>query len=450
MSEISTNQPNSISVSELNRAVASTLQSSFSALWVKGELSALTRATSGHWYFTLKDGGAQVKCVMYRNRAQTVSFVPKEGEQLMLRAVVSFYEPRGEFQLQVEQIRKVGLGDLFEAFLRLKAKLQSEGLFDPARKKTLPYAPARVGIVTSAQAAALADVLRSFARRAPHVCLVIYPTLVQGQQAPELIATCIDQASARQDVDVLLIVRGGGSIEDLWAFNSEVVARAIARCSIPTISGVGHETDTTIADFVADMRAATPTAAAELATPAQAELVLRYQTTFKQAHRLLSQRLLQAEQRIDRAVLRLKSPAQHWSGFDHKLNQWASRMSGAMYHRLEQNRWALLQQTRQLPNGAKALINSKNSALETNATKLTRLSQYNLKNNRNRLEKFESILHALSPKRVLDRGYAVVQTTDGTVVSQIDQATLGEHVLISLSDGQLSAQIEQVHTRGVD
>ena len=233
--------------------------------WVSGEISNFTRASSGHWYFTLKDNAAQVRAVMFRGRAQYADFQPREGDKVEVRALVTLYAPRGDYQLSVEAIRRAGVGNLYEAFLRLKAQLTQEGLFDPERKRALPVFPKTVGIVTSPQAAALRDILTALRRRAPHVNVILYPTPVQGDGAGNKIAQAIATAADRAECDVLLVCRGGGSIEDLWAFNEEIVARTIAHSPIPVIAGIGHETDFTIADFAADLRAATPTAAAEQA-----------------------------------------------------------------------------------------------------------------------------------------------------------------------------------------
>ena len=225
--------------------------------WIAGEISNFTRAASGHWYFTLKDDGAQVRAVMFRGRAQYAGFTPREGDKVEVRALVTLYGARGDYQINVEAIRRAGVGALYEAFQRLKEKLAAQGLFDQERKRAIPMFARSIGIVTSAQAAALRDVLIALKRRAPHINIILYPTPVQGQQAPEKIAHAIRTASLRAECDVLLVCRGGGSIEDLWSFNDEAVAYAIADCSMPVISGVGHETDFTIADFAADLRAAT-------------------------------------------------------------------------------------------------------------------------------------------------------------------------------------------------
>ena len=249
------------------------LERSFPLLWISGEVSNFTRAASGHWYFSIKDQQAQMRCVMFRGRAQYAEFTPREGDRIEVRAVVTMYEPRGEVQLNVEAVRRTGQGRLYEAFLRLKAQLESEGLFAPERKRPLPAHPRAIGIVTSLQAAALRDVLTTLARRAPHIPVIVYPAPVQGAGSAEKLVAAVETANARREVDVLLVCRGGGSIEDLWSFNDEALARAIAASELPVVSGVGHETDFTIADFAADVRAPTPTGAAELASPQRALLL---------------------------------------------------------------------------------------------------------------------------------------------------------------------------------
>ncbi|MFZ3088502.1 MAG: exodeoxyribonuclease VII large subunit, partial [Methylotenera sp.] len=238
-----------LTVSELNRLARNVLEQSFPLFWVSGEISNFTRAASGHWYFSLKDVGAQVRCVMFKGRNSYVDFMPREGDKVEARCTVTLYEARGDFQLTVEFIQRAGLGALFEAFEKLKNKLALEGLFDEAAKLAIPKHPKQIGIVTSPDAAALRDVLTTLKRRMPNIPVIIYPTPVQGKGAAELIANAINTANNRAECDVLIICRGGGSIEDLWQFNEEIVARAIAQCTIPTVSGVGHETDFTICDF---------------------------------------------------------------------------------------------------------------------------------------------------------------------------------------------------------
>ena len=286
------------SVRELNFAAKQLLENGLPLLWVRGEVSNFVCAASGHWYFSLKDEQAQVRCVMFRHKSQYLDWQPKNGMQVEVLALATLYEARGDFQLTLEQMRPAGLGALYEAFERLKKKLEGEGLFDAARKRVLPSMPAQIGIVTSPQAAALRDVLTTLARRMSGIPVVLYPTPVQGEGAAQKIAQAIRLANERAECDVLIVCRGGGSIEDLWAFNEEVVARAIAASTIPVVSGVGHETDFTIADFVADERAPTPTAAAQRVAPDRDALL--------RSLRDMAQHLQRAQRN------RLQTPCNRW------------------------------------------------------------------------------------------------------------------------------------------
>ena len=288
-----------ISVSELNRSVRDLLERGIALGWVAGEISNFKRYDSGHCYFTLKDAGAQARCVMFRGRAQSLDWQPKEGMQVEVRALVTLYEPRGDFQLNVETMRRAGLGPLYERFLRLKEKLEREGVFDPAAKRPIPAFPGTVGVVTSLAAAALRDILATLKRRNPSINVIVYPVPVQGEGAAARIAAMLATASRRNECDVLLLARGGGSIEDLWPFNEEVVARAIRACTIPVVAGIGHETDVTIADFAADLRAPTPTAAAESVSPSRDALFERLAELVTRATRAAMRRIDTESQRVE-------------------------------------------------------------------------------------------------------------------------------------------------------
>ena len=331
-----------LTVSALNRLAREVLEMNFPLFWVSGEVSNFTRAASGHWYFSLKDSTAQVKCVMFKGRNSYVDFMPREGDKIEARATVTLYEARGDFQLTVEFVQKAGLGALFEAFEKLKTKLAHEGLFDAAYKKPIPTHPHTIGVVTSPDAAALRDVLTTLKRRNSNIKVIIYPTPVQGKGAAALIAKAIHTASKRAEVDTLIICRGGGSMEDLWQFNEEIVARAIDDCPIPTISGVGHETDFTICDFVADMRAATPTAAAELACAdirvLQNQLINLQNRLNKQMQFLLNQ----TSQKLDFLARRLISPKQQIENRATQILQLQRRLSLAMQQNLQMHQQKLL------------------------------------------------------------------------------------------------------------
>ncbi|MEX2239236.1 MAG: exodeoxyribonuclease VII large subunit, partial [Burkholderiales bacterium] len=318
-----------LSVSALLRSVRETLERRFPLAWIGGEISNFRPASSGHWYFTLKDELAQVDCVMFRSRAAALDWEPAEGMRVEARALVTLYEPRGRFQLNVEHMRRAGLGPLYERFLKLKAQLEKEGLFDPAAKREIPAFPKTIGVVTSRQAAALRDVLTTLQRRNPSIPVIVYPVPVQGEGAAARIAQMLAVANARAECDVLLLVRGGGSIEDLWQFNEEVVARAIRASSIPVVVGVGHETDVTIADFAADRRAPTPTAAAEMVSPSREELLMRVAELAQRASREALRRIEYAMQMVDALSRRLVHPRERLRTSRQLLEQLAARLASA-------------------------------------------------------------------------------------------------------------------------
>ncbi|OGS96834.1 MAG: exodeoxyribonuclease VII large subunit, partial [Gallionellales bacterium RIFCSPLOWO2_02_60_31] len=332
-------------VAELNFAIKQLLESNVPLLWVRGEISNLVKAASGHWYFSLKDDQAQVRCVMFRHKNQLLSNPVGNGQQVAngqqveVLAAVTLYEQRGDFQLTVEQMRPAGLGILYEQFARLKQLLQSEGLFAAARKRALPAFPKRIGIITSPQAAALRDVLSTLKLRLPSVPVVLYPAPVQGAGSAEKIAAAIAAANRRAECDVLIVCRGGGSIEDLWAFNEEIVARAIAASEIPVVSGVGHETDFTIADFVADERAPTPTAAAQRVAPDRHALLRSLRDMAQHLERAQRNRQQNAMQALDYLQRRLVHPAQQLQRRTQQLDQMQQRLQRAFAYRKQQQHW---------------------------------------------------------------------------------------------------------------
>ncbi len=396
---LSTSPKQILSVSDLTRLTKELLETSFPLFWISGEISNFTRAASGHWYFSLKDERAQVRCVMFKGRNSLLGATPREGDRIEARATVTLYEARGDFQLTIEFLQPAGLGSLYEAFEQLKQRLQAQGLFDVSRKKTIPANPQRIGVVTSPDAAALRDVLTAIRRRYPGMKVIIYPTPVQGKGSAELIAQAIHLADQRQEVDTLLICRGGGSIEDLWSFNEEVVAQAIAACRLPTISGVGHETDFTIADFVADLRAATPTAAAELACPDQSQLRQQVEQSRLRLMRAMQSLLRQHAQTLDYLSRRLVSPAQQLQQQRQVLQQWQHRLQLSM-------------------------------------------QQY-LQTHRRKLEHCATSLQQLNPHQVLARGYAIVQQQNGHAVTDATQLTAGENLQLTLHHGQAAVVVTQ-------
>ena len=388
-----------VTVSELLRSVRDTLERRFPLLWVRGELSNLKPAPSGHYYFTLKDRGAQVDCVMFRSRAAAFDGQLKEGMQVEAQVLVSLYEPRGRFQLTVEALRPAGLGPLYERFLKLKEKLEREGLFDPALKRPLPEHPRTIGVVTSLAAAALRDVLTTLARRNPAIPVIVYPAPVQGEGAGYRIAAALKTASARAECDVLLLVRGGGSIEDLWSFNEESVARAIRASRIPVLVGVGHESDFTIADFAADQRAPTPTAAAELATPARAELAARVAEYVRSLSREMRRCLQYAMQALDGCAKRLVHPAQRLRTGQQALLQLRTRLAFALGHRVHRC-----------------------------MAELGRL---------------QASLAGMDPTAVLERGYSITRTADGTVLRDAGRIAEGEEIFTTLARGSLRSKVRK-------
>uniref|UniRef100_UPI0026054B7F exodeoxyribonuclease VII large subunit n=1 Tax=uncultured Azohydromonas sp. TaxID=487342 RepID=UPI0026054B7F len=325
-------------VAALLLAMGDALAARFGACSVRGELSGFTRAASGHCYFTLKDADGQaaaLRCAMFRRAASLVDFNPRDGQQVELRGRIALYEPRGELQFVVEAMQLVGTGSLYEQFLRLKERLQAQGLFDAERKRPLPRFPARVGVVTSLAAAALRDVLTTLARRAPQVEVVIYPSPVQGAEAPAALVAALQLANQRREVDVLILCRGGGSLEDLWAFNEERVVFAVAESGIPLVCGVGHETDVSLADFAADLRAPTPTAAAELVAPAQAEALEQLATLARRMRRQVQRQLERQAQDLDQRALQLARPGAVLARHAQQLDRLEERARHALRHALQ-------------------------------------------------------------------------------------------------------------------
>jgi exodeoxyribonuclease VII large subunit len=434
------NTPDVISVTELNRLARFAVERALPIRWVIGEISNLTRAPSGHWYFTLKDANASVRCAMFRNRNQFIDWRPENGMRVEVKAQASIYESRGEFQLNVEAMRQAGLGALYEAFARLKAKLESEGLFDPARKRPLPPFPAHIGIVTSAKAAALRDVLATLRRRWPSAGVYVYPTLVQGRGAAERIAAMLRSAGARAECDVILLVRGGGGIEDLWAFNEEVVPRAIAECSIPVVSGVGHETDFTIADFVADLRAPTPTGAAQMATPDRAELRARLAQVARHLLFAWRQRLDNLAQRLDGLTRALRHPAARIAAQRAQLEQVTRRLRlgwrrghGDSRTRLARARQRL-EQARPRPDAMRARVDDLTRRLDLS----TRRVQHR---HAERLAALTAQLSHLNPGAILARGYALVRDDKDCVVRDATLLAPGARIEVTLGRGGVSAEV---------
>jgi exodeoxyribonuclease VII large subunit len=434
-----------ITVSALNRAVAGLLERSFPLVRVRGEIANLTRAASGHWYFALKDDAAQVRCVMFRGRNQLIDWTPRDGDDIELTAIVSLYEARGEFQLNVEFMRRAGQGRLFEEFLRLKARLAAEGLFDGGGKRPLARVPRRVGIVTSLQAAALRDVITTLQRRAPHVGIVVYPVPVQGAGAGTRIAAMLETVSRRAEVDAVLLVRGGGSIEDLWSFNEEIVARAIRACAKPVVVGVGHESDFTIADFAADVRAATPTAAAELVAASVDALTEAIAARSRHLARQLRVRLQSAAQRIDYAQRGLAAPRAPLAALDARIGALQSRSAFAA-HRALGSAGARLDAAR--ARWLRVRPDASLGGLQTRSRRLLASGRAAATAAAMRLHPLTTRLAALDPLAVLQRGYAIALDERGRAVTRAGSLSTGDALKLVLAEGSAGVRVESLQPDG--
>lgn len=409
----------------LLEAVSQSLAERFSVVVVGGEISGFTRAASGHCYFGLKDADGQaasLRCAMFRRAAAMLDFAPGEGVLVELRGRVAVYEPRGELQFVVEAMRRAGAGTLYEQFLKLRTRLAAEGLFDADAKRALPAHPRRLGVITSAAGAALHDVLTALARRAPQVEVVVYPSPVQGAEAPPALVRALQTANARAEVDVLLLVRGGGSLEDLWAFNDERVVRAVASSALPVVCGVGHETDVTLCDLAADLRAPTPTAAAELAAPSREGLLQQLAGLERSLALRTDHRLQTLAQRLDRLALRLSRPSDTLARQRRLLDLLAQRAAAAPRRRVEM-------QTQRLAH------------LEQ---RHARAHRDILARQRTRLEALEARLQALDPQHVLARGYAWLDDGQGGAITSVQALQPGREVRAVLADGAADMQVLRV------
>jgi exodeoxyribonuclease VII large subunit len=434
-----------LTVTDLNRKVRVLLENQFEVLWVTGELSGVKKAASGHWYFCLKDPGAQVECAMFRTRAQFLDFRPEEGLRVEVRCRVTLYEARGNFQLVVEEMRKAGRGALFEAFERLKARLAAEGLFDEARKRSLPPYPRAIGIVTSPQAAALRDVLTTLARRAPMVPVILYPAQVQGEGAAATVARAIAIANARNECDVLIVCRGGGSLEDLWAFNEEVVARAIVASRLPIVSGVGHETDFSIADFAADLRAPTPTAAAVAASPDRDALASHVALVRRRLVRDL-RRIVEAQaQRVDHLARRLLTPAQRIAREGARVDELARRLRASWDADARERALHLqhlgLRRTRVAP-----AVAPQRREVERAGARLAGGLRQALRAHERHVAALGTALSHLDPTRVLARGYSIVRDPDGSIRRTSAGLATGQALDITFSQGGAGVSVNRVRS----
>ena len=433
--------PQILTVSALIRSVRDLLEHRYPLLWVAGEISSLTLAKSGHAYFVLKDEQAQARCVMFRSRYQTLDWEPRDGMQIEAQVLVSLYEARGEFQLNVETMRRAGLGARFEAFVKLRDKLEREGLFEAAAKRPLPAFPRTIGVITSRDAAAFRDVLTTLKRRNPSIAVILYPVPVQGTRAAEEIASALARAGRRRECDVVLLVRGGGSIEDLWTFNEEIVARAIRACPLPIVTGIGHETDFTIADFAADRRAPTPTAAAELVSPERERLRDAISSLARKLDTLARRELERRMLHIDQLARRLVHPGTRLVAQGELLTQLQLRLGSAAAHILSDRRWRvseLLQRSRARLPRVDELAAQSARLLE----RLLAAARAGLERTSARCASLGANLSHLDPAKVLERGYSIVQKPDGRVVSDSSALIIGDSVVLRFARGGAEARIE--------
>ncbi|HEY8098655.1 MAG TPA: exodeoxyribonuclease VII large subunit [Methylobacter sp.] len=440
---------NIITVTQLNRATSQLLAEHFLSVLVEGELSNLTTPSSGHIYFTLKDANAQVRCAMFRTQQRRLTFKPENGKQIIVRAQVSLYEPRGDYQLIVEHIEEAGDGALRRAFDALKLKLSEQGLFDASHKQPLPTLPRAIGVITSPSGAAIRDILTVLQRRFTAIPMIVYPVAVQGDNAKHEIAKAIATANRLKQCDVIILGRGGGSLEDLWAFNEELVARAIYDSEIPIISAVGHETDFTIADFVADLRAATPSAAAEHASPDQQQWLSRFVYLESRLQQQLQRKLHQKQQTLDWLSQRLQQqhPGQKLARNAKRMDELEARLKQAMHTKLRHLAGSVEAKTAQLwQHNPAVTINSHKQRQEYLSRRLVAATAHKLEQLKQRLLNSSQTLHAVSPLATLNRGYAMaINPSTGDIIRSVEQISVGDIVQTRLAHGRFTSQVKDIN-----
>lgn len=434
-------------VSRLNQTVSLLLEQEMGQVWISGEISNFSQPSSGHWYFTLKDDTAQVRCAMFRNSNRRVTFRPQHGQQVLVRANITLYEPRGDYQIIVESMQPAGEGLLQQKYEQLKAKLQAEGLFDQQHKQPLPSPAHCVGVITSKTGAALHDILHVLKRRDPSLPVIIYPTAVQGDDAPGQIVRAIELANARQECDVLIVGRGGGSLEDLWSFNDERVARAIFASAIPVVSAVGHETDVTIADFIADLRAPTPSAAAELVSRNQQELLRQILSAQQRLGMAMDYFLANRSRRFTQIYHRLQQqhPQLRLARQQTALERLHQRMNVAIDSQLKrtsQRQSRLLQRLNQ--QSPQPRIHRAQTRIQQLEYRLAENVRSRLSATRERFGNAVTHLEAVSPLSTLARGYSVSTATDGKVLKKVKQVKTGDVMTTRLEDGWVESQVTDI------
>lgn len=438
-----TKQTAPLSVSQLNRQIRNLLELDVGKVHVEGEISNLSKPSSGHFYFTLKDKNAQLRCVYFKTRHNKNSTLLTNGQHIVVSGSLSLYEARGDFQLIVDSVSEAGLGQLYQQFELLKKKLESEGLFQASLKKPLPKFPKQIAVITSPSGAAIRDILTTLNRRYPIAKVIIYPCDVQGNLAAPQLTQAVNQAALAHETDVILLARGGGSIEDLWAFNDEALARAIAACPIPVVSGVGHETDFTIADFVADLRAATPTAAAEAVSPDRFELINLFNQLYQRLYNNIHRKIQGEQQKLQHQQQKMASPGKlilsHWQSLDYlekHLNNSFRKIHAQKTHQLHLNQ-------------SKLQAQNPRHQLQQNQYKLSHLHQHllqcineQLQQQKNQLNAQCKTLHAVSPLATLDRGYAIA-TSNKKILFSSEQVKTGDTIDVRLSKGHLTCGVIQ-------
>lgn len=432
-------------VSQLNAETRYLLEDTFDVIWIVGEISNLARPSSGHFYFSLKDNRAQVRCALFRNSRRKVNFIPEDGQQVLVQAQVSLYEPRGDFQLIVLHMEMAGDGALQIAFEKLKKQLSQEGLFDEVHKKTIPYIPAQVGIITSSTGAALRDILKVLHRRFPPLPIIIYPTLVQGNLAAKNIVEAIKTANRRKECDVLILSRGGGSLEDLWPFNEEIVARAIFASHIPIVAGIGHEVDFTIADFVADERAPTPSAAAEIVAPNKSDLSKEINQYFSHLLKSIKSDIKHGIIELAHLSKRLRHPGQRIREQMQFIDQMEQSLSLALQHVIAYKKAKLEHLNAKFSAfHPKSQIANYQHYLKTLSQRLNLSMSHQLKNWNEKIKNLAFSLDAINPLRTLERGFSIVTKKDGMIVRNAKEVKIKERVLIKLAHGKLDCEVEKI------
>ena len=439
-----------LSISQLNLDAQGLLESSFPLIWLQGELSNFSRPASGHWYFSLKDSRAQINGAMFRNRNRLLDFAPQNGQQVLVRAKVTLYVPRGNFQIVVEHMEPAGQGALKAQFDALKAQLQSEGLFAQDRKQALPAWPSQIGVITSPSGAAIRDILQVLQRRCPSIPVVIYPAAVQGADAPVQLRQALGLAVTRNECDVLIIGRGGGSLEDLWAFNDEALTRAVAECPIPIVSAVGHEVDTGLTDFAADLRAPTPSAAAELVSPDLSVVSQRLAGLHRRLRWVMAQQLRTPQERLRHLSQRLRSPRQHLEQSSQRLDELHNRLQRQMQHRLTLLQGRLQPSQQRLARlSPERLLLDRQQQLAVLNKRLPQPIQRQIQQQQVQLAGLSKRLQTASPLETLARGYSITFKGDDAVRS-VSQLQPGDTLTTRLVDGEVTARVEHVQESDTD